>query len=304
MTAPSSLDVPRRRGLALAALTLTVLLWSGNFVVGRALAGRIDPLTLNALRWSVACAAFLPFAGCSLWSARAALWHQRRIVLGLGLSGISVFHICVYSALEVTPVANAVLVLAATPFVILAGSALLGRARLGWRDGAAVGLSVAGVAVLLSGGSWQTLARLSFGAGDVWMLGAVAAWATYTLVLRAAPAELPRDALLAGSMLVGICVLVPLALALGQTDLGALPAEVWAGVGYVAVGASLVAYLCWSFGVGEVGPETAGFFINLMPVFGAGLAWLFLAEPLDATQALGAAGILGAIALRAMPRRA
>jgi len=33
------------------ALTLAALFWSGNFVVGRALRGHIDPVTLYFARW-------------------------------------------------------------------------------------------------------------------------------------------------------------------------------------------------------------------------------------------------------------
>lgn len=292
-----------RRPLALAALGLTVLLWSGNFVVGRALAGQIDPVTLNALRWSVAFVVFLPFVAPRAWAARRVLLREARFVVGLGLSGIATFHVCVYSALALVPVANAILVLSATPFAILAGSAALGRTRLGWRDAAAVALSVAGVLVLLAAGDDTGLRRLSFGAGDLWMLGAVAAWSVYTLLLRGAPAVVPRDALLAGSMVVGLCVLGPLALFAGTTAPATLAPGVWSGIAYVALGASLIAYLCWSYGVGVVGPETAGFFINLMPVFGAALAWVFLDETMAGAQWLGAAAILGAIALRGVRTR-
>jgi hypothetical protein len=36
-------------------LTLPPLLWAGNAVVGRLLAGSVPPLTLNALRWVLRC---------------------------------------------------------------------------------------------------------------------------------------------------------------------------------------------------------------------------------------------------------
>jgi drug/metabolite transporter (DMT)-like permease len=47
---------------------------------------------------------------------------------------------------------------------------------------------------------------------------------------------------------------------------------------YVAVGPSLLAYRCWGLGVQRVGPNIAGFFANLTPVFAATLSALALGE--------------------------
>ena len=126
----------------------------------------------------------------------------------------------------------------------------------------------------------------------------MAAWAAYTLLLRGAPAALPREVVLVATIALGVAVLVPLALVAGQTDIAALPPRAWAGVAYVTLGASIVAYLCWSFGVARLGAEAAGFYLNLMPVFGAGLAWAILGEGLSAAQGVGALAILAAIAVR------
>lgn len=292
-----------RAVLPWAALTLTVLLWSGNFVVGRAVAGRVDPLTLNALRWSIALALWSPMfwrADARQWAAAFGIWPRLAF---LGVSGIAVFHTCTYRALQTTPVVNALLVLSTTPLLILAGSAALGRARLRRRDGLAVLLSVAGVAVLLAHGDIAALARLAFGAGDLWMLAAALAWSGYTLALRGLPGEVPPALVLGVPMVVGVAVVAPMAVVFGRTSPAALDGAIWAAVLYVAVGASLVAYLCWNWGVARLGPEPAGYFINLMPVFGAALAWLALGETIDAGQAAGAAVILSAIVVSNWPDR-
>lgn len=289
--------------MAAAALCLSALLWSGNFVVGRAFAGQIDPYTLNALRWSLALGALLPFVAGRLWSARRELMRQRGRLVILGATGIAGFNVCVYSALIRIPVVNAILVLSVVPFVILMGAALSGRARLRGLDGLAVLLSLSGVAILMSQGDFGKLTALHFGAGDLWMIGAVLVWAIYTLVLRTMPKDLGSEIVLASAMIVGVCLLVPLALVAGHTDLATLPAGVWAGVAYVGLGASLVAYFCWSFGVRHLGPGIAGYFVNLMPVFGAVLAWIFLGETLGPSQIAGMAIILSAIILSSFSQR-
>jgi drug/metabolite transporter (DMT)-like permease len=50
---------------------------------------------------------------------------------------------------------------------------------------------------------------------------------------------------------------------------------------YVAVFPSLLAYLFWNHAVVELGPNKAGLFIHLMPVFGTILSIVFLGESLQ-----------------------
>ncbi|MBE3640270.1 DMT family transporter [Mangrovicoccus algicola] len=282
-------------GAAAAALTLACLFWAGNFVTGRAIRGLLAPETLNFLRWLLAAAVFLPFTARGLWRHRRALAGQAGWILGLALTGVVGFQQATYTALTSTAVANAALLLAATPVLILASSALTGRARLGLRQVAAVAVSFLGVSVILGRGDPLAVLRLHLGAGDAWLLVAVSCWTAYTQMLRAAPRTVPADVSLMATMLAALPVLGALAAWRGEAGaaaLAALPPAAWAAVGYVGLCAALAAFLLWGYGVRRKGPEAAGLYINLMPVFSAALAWLFLGEAVTAGQAAGAALIL------------
>ena len=52
-------------------------------------------------------------------------------------------------------------------------------------------------------------------------------------------------------------------------------------IGYMAVFSSVLALLLWNKGVAEVGPNKAGFFIHLNPVYSIILAYFFLGETLE-----------------------
>ncbi len=54
--------MPPSRLSAFLLLALANLLWSGNWVVGRALRDAFDPVSLNFWRWTVATLVLLPFA--------------------------------------------------------------------------------------------------------------------------------------------------------------------------------------------------------------------------------------------------
>ena len=58
---------------------------------------------------------------------------------------------------------------------------------------------------------------------------------------------------------------------------------------------SIVAYLFWNRGVAQVGPNKAGLFVHLMPVFGAVLSVIFLDEKLYGYHYAGAALIFSGI---------
>lgn len=284
-------------GRAYLALGAAALFWSGNFVAGRALRGDIDPVMLNTLRWAICLGLFLPFVLGPLREKRHVVLREWRLVVGLGVTGVAAFHTLVYVALRDTTTINALLILALAPAAILAGAALTGMARprpLQWLGSA---VSLAGAGVLVARGDTEILAALEFNRGDLWMLGAVVLWAAYSLLLRRRPADLPQDAALAASIMVALVFLVPAALLTAPSFAPDLTPAGWAAVLYIAVFASLLAFLFWSHGVSEIGPARAGQFIHLMPVFGAILAVAILGETIAPAQAAGAALVFSGILL-------
>jgi drug/metabolite transporter (DMT)-like permease len=84
----------------------------------------------------------------------------------------------------------------------------------------------------------------------------------------------------------------------GETEVAAFASiPVLIAIGYIAVFASVLAFLFWSFGVERLGATRAGQFVNLMPIFGAAIAFPVLGEVPNASQVVGAVLVLGSIAL-------
>jgi drug/metabolite transporter (DMT)-like permease len=129
------------------------------------------------------------------------------------------------------------------------------------------------------------------------MLGAVLVWAVYTLLLRRRPRDLSQDVALASSIVVALALMAPFLVLQGGTEALNLSAPSVGAVLYIAVFASLVAFLLWSSGVSEIGAAQAGQFVYLMPVFGSGLAVLLLGESISAPQVIGSALVFAGIML-------
>ena len=277
-------------------LTLASLFWAGNWVVGRAMRNDIPPVAMGFWRWALALLILLPFAAPELrrnWHVVRANWF---ILALLGSLGATLFNTMIYIGLQYTAATNGVLFNSVTPILIMVMSWLAFRERLGNWQTMGVVLSLAGVAVIVARGELQILAALKFNRGDLWLISAMLLWAIYTIVLRRRPAGLSAIGFLAAMLLLGLPILLPLYLWELFTRGGFAPSlPAVAALAYYATLPSVVAYLFWNRGVAQIGPNKAGLFVHLMPVFGALLSVIFLGERLYAYHFAGAALIFGGI---------
>jgi drug/metabolite transporter (DMT)-like permease len=280
------------------ALALAALFWSGNFVAGRALRGHVDPVTLNFLRWLIALALIAPFVWRSTAASLPVLRREWRLILALGATGIASFHTLVYLALQSTTATSALLMLSLAPIATLLASAAGGMEHPTNRQIGGALISIVGAGVLITRGNLTGIISQGFNVGDLWMLLAIVIWAAYSLLLRRRPADLPSPVALAASIAAALAMMVP-ALILGSStpvaaSLGSFP--VLLSIAYIAIFASAIAFLFWTYGVSRLGPTRAGQFVNLMPIFGAGLAFSVLGEMPTLAQVAGAALVLSGIA--------
>ena len=289
-------------------MTLPPLLWAGNAVVGRLMAGQVPPLTLNFLRWALAALFLLPLGWRALtpWSRIARRWPY---LLALGVLGVGLFNSLQYMAVLSSSPLNVTLVASSMPVWMLAVGAMFYGERPTRRQLAGAALGFAGVCVVLGRGSLHTLMNVHFVAGDLYILIAVIGWAFYSWLLARPPAHMRSDARpdwnWAGMLLVQALfgLGASAVFATGEQLLGAAPIRwgpgVFAALLYISLGASVVAYRCWGLGVAEGGPTLASFFNNLTPLFAAVLSALLLGEAPQPFHAAAFALIVGGIAVSA-----
>ena len=283
---------------AFLLLALANLLWSGNWIAGRALRDAFDPVSLNFWRWLIALLALAPFALPALRGKGALIRRHAGILLVLALTGVAVFQTLVYLGLRSTTAVNAVLINSSIPLFILLCSWLIERERASPRQMAGMLVSLAGILVILSRGSPGTLLELDVHAGDAWILLAMPVWGLYSVLLKRRPAELGGLPLLFVLSLVGVVMLAPFAALAALHAPPRMPAAQEAlGVLYMGLGASVLAFICWNRGVAVVGANAAGFTVHLLPAFGTVLAILFLGEAFAAFHAAGIATILAGVLL-------
>jgi drug/metabolite transporter (DMT)-like permease len=292
---PRSETGQRTTTSAYALLTLTALIWAGNAVAGKWAVGQVSPFALTSLRWLVACAALVPLG----WGPVAREWRLllpswRRILL-MGGCGYTAFNALFYVAGSYTSATNLTLFQGAIPVVVLALSFLVYRTPVGLIQGVGVLVTLLGVALAATHGDLEVLRTLAFNRGDLFMLVACLLYAGYTVGLRSRPAVSGLTfftALAVAALLTSL----PLLAFEGMTGRLIWPTrEGWAIVVFVGLGPSLISQLSFMRGVELIGPNRAGVFVNLVPIFGAFLAVALVGEPFRLDNAVALALVLSGI---------
>src|SRR5215469_192424 len=161
-------------------------------------------------------------------------------------------------------------------------------------------LSLLGVALIVTQGSFTTLPPSSVGAGDAWILGGIVIYALYPPLLRRRPVVHPLS-LLVAVMGIGSLMMLPFyvwEIAAGATIRGGLASL--AAMAYTAVLPSFIAFLFFNRGVELIGAGRAGQSVHLIPVLGMALALLFLGERFHLYHALGATATTAGIFLASL----
>jgi drug/metabolite transporter (DMT)-like permease len=279
-------------------LVLPPMMWAGNAVVGRILVGALPPVAMNALRWAIVAVLLAPLAWRVCAAPREVLRRWRYLAL-IGTLGVGSYNALQYLALQTSTPLNVTLIGASIPvWMMLVGRIGFGQ-TLHARQLVGAALSVLGVLLVLAQGQWSVLLQVRLVPGDVLMLIASLAWAFYSWLLAQPPAhmrgaERPNwgwaeflwvQVLFGGLWALGCSVVESQWLAsvasqppVPSQSVWSTGLSTWAGLLFIAIGPSILAYRCWGLGVQAVGPNLAAFCINLTPVFAALWSALFLGQ--------------------------
>ena len=260
-------------------LLLPPLFWAGNFIVGRAFSAELGAITMSFYRWLLALCLLAPFAYSRVRQELPIILNHLPILTVLALLSVASFNVLLYLGLRDTEATNALLINSSIPVWIVLFGVLFYNDSLTLRRGLGILVSLLGVSFLIFSGQSQ---GLTVNPGDLWVISSSIGWALYSLTLRKKPSGLSGLGFLAYIVLFVVCF-NGLLLAINPLDEAPLPMtlDTLYAVGYVAIFASLGAYVCWNYGVGQLGAQVAGQYIHLMPFYGVLLASLFLNESLS-----------------------
>lgn len=280
-------------------VALAGLCWSGNHVLGRAIAGHVPPMATSAVRWLVPALVLWPLARRHVAKDWPELRSHWRILLFLSVVGGTLFGALQYIGLQYTTAINVSVMNSLAPVLIVAAGTIFFRDRIAVMQMLGIAVSMAGVLAIVSKGDAGNLFGLELNWGDLIILLNMGLWAVYSVYLRRRPAI---HWLSFTFVLACIAAITTLPFWLWEHAQGAVlkPTALTAGaLIYVSVFPSLVAYVCWNWGVELIGASRAGVFLHLIPVYSAVLASLLLGEQIRVYHVVGFGLILTGVWLAA-----
>jgi drug/metabolite transporter (DMT)-like permease len=285
---------PSRRLTALvgiALVNLATITWTTNMILGRWLRNDIGPLTLAASRFCIASVLFAILLGRRPPEERR-LGPDRWLLLGMAFAGVALFSPLLYLGLRFTTAVNGTLINGLGPLItgIMAGPMIhesMSRRQLG---AAVAGL--AGVAILISGGSLTFWRTMEVNVGDLIVLVAVALWSLYSLLGQRVMRHRSALSATAFSAILALPFLLPAAAWETQTLPMNLGPRLLPFVLYIGIAPTVVGFVSWNEGVRRLGSGRAMVFYNTLPLYGALFGYLFLNEPIGPEHVAGGALII------------
>lgn len=286
-------------------VNIATLSWATNIILGRYVREEIGPLTLTAARCLVAAVLFY----LVLRRAPAVERRPGRDLIPLAamaLTGVILFAPMLYYGLRYTTAVNGTLINGMGPLMTALFAAWLIREPYTGRQLAGAVLAVIGVAVLITGGSLQTLIALDFNPGDLVVLTAAGVWGLLSVASRRATRNRSPLSATALSIFLGLPVLLVAAILEQRTIPVVFSVQLLLIVVYVGVGPAGIGFFLWNTGIKKLGAGGAMIFYNTLPLYGAILGFLLLGETIVASHLVGGALIVGGgvVSALALPLRA
>lgn len=265
-------------GIGLAVLA--AIIWSGNFIIAKAVTNQIPPISLNFYRWLIASVVILPFAAKHVrlqWKDVQGAWPY---LFWVSLTGIALFNSFVYIGAHHTSAINLALIgTTSSPIMAIIFARIFLKEKIGWMKLAGLVLCTIGVLFLLMNGDLTNLLTLQFSTGDLWMLLAAFCFAVYNTLVKKKPAAISPVNFLFVIFVFGTLMLLPFF----AWELATKPAVVWNreiifSILYISIGASVICFLIWNIAIGKLGAGRTALFGNLIPIFSSIEAALILQE--------------------------
>jgi len=293
----SKTDKETYAGIGLALIT--VIIWSGNYVVAKGISKQIPPISLAFYRWALASVCIIPLAWKKFQQEKKAILLNWKYLFWVSLSGIALFNSFIYIAGHYTSAINLALIgtTSAPIFATILAGIFLKEKVNGLRITGMV-LCIGGILFLLSQGSWQRLAQFRFGTGDLWILASAFSFAVYNTLVKKKPAAISSIVFLMAIFVTGTLMLVPPFI----IEASNAPALHWNGnmlltIAYLGIGNSIIGFLCWNLSITKIGPARTVLFANLIPIFSTIEAVAILGEPFTNIHLISGVVVIAGLAI-------
>lgn len=285
---------PRSRIVPLLCLAGAVVFWGTSFAATKTALDSFTPMTVIWLRMIVAAVVFVPawfFIPRPDYRPGDAKWLALIVLLQP-----CIYYLAEGYAVRFTTSSAAGVISAIVPLLVAAGAAIFLREHLGVRSGAAIAISLVGVAMLSAGGNAAAAAPNPL-LGNVLEVIAMSCAAGSMIALKHLSTRYNPWFLTGLQASVGAVFFLPGALAGHPLTWAAASPTAWVSIAYLGTIVSLAAFGFYNTAVTRMPANRAALAINLVPAVAMLSGWLLRGESLTAVQLAACAIIVGAVVL-------
>ena len=268
---------------------------AASYVLSKYIIDDISPISLLFYRWAVALLVLTPFALRSFCAEFAKILANLRILSIIAISGVTLFNLCTYYALQYTSSTNVSIIVSIFPIFVLTLGAFINKDRLNKIQVYSVMLSFTGALIIVSHGHiLEDLSSLFHNVGDFIALAASLCWATYVFTVKYKPNELSFLSFTYSMILIGTILIAPLYLMdvfyLGHTfELTTLNVSV---ILFLGIGVSVIGIMTMNLSIIKIGANTTSILYYLAPLFTSIMAITILGEKFEYFHLVGMCTIL------------
>ncbi|MFQ6136900.1 MAG: DMT family transporter [Candidatus Hydrothermarchaeales archaeon] len=272
-------------GSAIILLIIATFLWAFSFILIKVGLREIPPVTLAALRFSLASIVFVVAMFWKYGSQEISIYLKENwmALLAIGFTGVFLPNVFQNWGMLYTTAYVSSILQATGPIFTAILAAIFLKESLGTKKGSGAMLALIGAIMISSDGDLRLLWNLTdYSFGNLLLLGSAISYGIYTVLSKARLEEGEPLMVVALSTALGSVILV---LFLPVVDpLGLIPTfsqSMWMIVIALAIFPTAIAFFLWFEALKKIEASKASFFIFLIPIFTTGLAWLILNESIS-----------------------
>jgi drug/metabolite transporter (DMT)-like permease len=270
-----------------------VAVWGASFIATKVVLRDISPVTIVWMRFAMG----VIILGIAVTARQQfALLNKKEwsYFALLGFLGITFHQWLQSNALQTSEASTTAWIVATTPvFMAILGWFVL-RERLGWVKILGILVAFIGVLVIVYDGDLSGISLQSFGKpGDILILISAINWTVFSVLSRRGLKNHPATFMMFYVMLLGWLLTSILFFATQKvSEIQNLTASGWAGLAFLGIFCSGLAYIAWYDALQTLGAAETGVFLYIEPLVTVVVAFFMLSETITLASLLGGGIIL------------
>jgi len=235
-------------------LFLVALFFGSTFIAGRIMATNLPPFTSAFLRFLLASFFLILFVLKKYGKFPQLNFSQFLLIIALGLTGVVGSNFFFFSGLKFITASRASMIISFNPAVITILSILIFKDKLTKFKFTGIILSLTGVLIVISQGNLQVILQGNIGAGELFLLGCVLCWSSFTVLGKIIMKDLKPIIAITYACLAGTLILILPAYREGVLqNIMQYNVEVWLSVFVLGLLGAALSFTWFYEGVNEIG---------------------------------------------------